>query len=945
GSSANVFIPQQIDGKNVVSIGDSAFANNTTITNVVIPSGVKTIGNSAFDQCYSLAEITFEEGSMLKSIGYCALRHTALTSFDVPSGVTSLGSDLFIGSQLKEIVIPSSVTSFGGYMFSDCQATIYLESSTVPSATGWLDTWVDNSQIAAKFIPYLYSETTPTTQGRYWHYVNGVPTKWTESDFDYVVLADDNSAVIIKYVGNNTIVDIPEQIDGYTVTQIANGVFETSAITSIAIHASITKIGANAFANCTQLQSVVFDENSNLNIIGDYAFSGCTSLSEIVIPQNVTTINYAIFDNCLINIYCKIGQKPSGWNEYWMGWSDTATVYWYSANEPTTPGKYWHYVNGVPTKWNEEADYEYTVSNGEVTITKYLGSDPLVGIPAQIDGYDVVAIGAGAFKDSQTLTSIHIPYTVTTIADEAFYGCGYLQFVSFGENSKLTTIGNNAFYNCITLDRIIIPAGVTSIGMCAFYYCQEITIYCEASTEQSGWTSGWNWFASTYWYSANQPTTLGNYWYYDNGVPAIWDVVEYEYTIDGNNATITKYNGLDGVVEIPYQIDGYTVVAIGDYAFADCALTKVIIPANVTKIGDYAFRMCGNLKEVVFVTGSMLQEIGTYAFAYCNDDFMQVIIPAFVTSIDGQAFAGNEGLTIYCEATSQPNGWHDNWNFDDTQPLPTYWYSANQPTSAGDYWYHDHGIPVKWDQAISSAYEYTINNNQVTITGYNGTESNLVIPSYIESYPVVAIGASAFESNHTFTSVSFPDSITSIGNSAFYNTNLYSVSFGANSQLEIIESFAFGFSAYLTSVYLPASLKTLATQAFDACSQLQTVEFAPNSQLQTINDGTFNACWALSNVILPDNLVTIGNDAMIGGGVFGNCSSLKSISIPDSVTSIGVSVFNNCIGLTTVDFGENSQLSAIEQRTFSGCQSLEGIEIPASVTEIKTNAFTGCYMM
>ena len=103
-----------------------------------------------------------------------------------------------------------------------------------------------------------------------------------------------------------------------------------------------------------------------------------------------------------------------------------------------------------------------------------------------------------------------------------------------------------------------------------------------------------------------------------------------------------------------------SVTTIGDYAFEDCTgLTSVTIGDSVTQIGNYAFRYCEGLTSVTI--GNGVTTIGTGAFKYCTG-LTSIEIPNSVTSIGDYAFEGcSDSLTIYCEAESQPSGWHWNW--------------------------------------------------------------------------------------------------------------------------------------------------------------------------------------------------------------------------------------------------------------------------------------------
>ena len=141
---------------------------------------------------------------------------------------------------------------------------------------------------------------------------------------------------------------------------------------------------------------------------------------------------------------------------------------------------------------------------------------------------------------------------------------------------------------------------------------------------------------------------------------------------------------------------------------------------------------------------------------------------------------------------------------------------------------------------------------------------------------------------------------------------------------------------HLSSVAIPASVKSIGKNAFRSCENLISVSFADNSQLENIGVGAFQDCSSLAAITIPASVTTIGMHA------FDHCSSLAAITIPASVTSIGVSAFDHCSSLATVSFADNAQLEVIDSNLFKSCTSLETITLPASVKTIGWWVFEGC---
>lgn len=208
---------------------------------------------------------------------------------------------------------------------------------------------------------------------------------------------------------------------------------------------------------------------------------------------------------------------------------------------------------------SSNADYVYSVTNGEVEITLYKGPGGVVFIPGSIDGIPVVSVGSAAFLTNphvcNYVTNITIPDSVRIIKTHAFAFGDLLSSVSLGNG--LITVGDNAFENCALTD-VIIPDSVTSIGKSAFEACMWLTT-----------------------------VTLGD------GVVAIGD------------------NAFDSCMALNSVVIGDSVANIGDFAFYNTGLTSIIIPASTLSIGDYAFAAT-NLLTAYFLGNAPL--MGTAVF-------------------------------------------------------------------------------------------------------------------------------------------------------------------------------------------------------------------------------------------------------------------------------------------------------------------------------------------
>ncbi len=207
--------------------------------------------------------------------------------------------------------------------------------------------------------------------------------------------------------------------------------------------------------------------------------------------------------------------------------------------------------------------------------------------------------------------------------------------------------------------------------------------------------------------------------------------------------------------------------------------------------------------------------------------------------------------------------------------------------------------PFTVSAATYGDYEYRLEDDYTcTITKYNGSASNITIPSTIYGNKVTKIGWSAFEWCENIVNVNIPNTVTSIDSYAFSAcSNLKNITFSNN--LKKIDYASFGSCTNLTSISFPASLMEIGRQAFVNCEKLTSVS-------------------------LSNGLIGIDDRA------FRNCKSLSSINIPNSVKDIGTEVFEDCISLKTVSIGYGAETVPTYYSAFTGCVSLESISIHAN---------------
>mgnify|MGYP000572570146 CR=1 FL=1 len=249
---------------------------------------------------------------------------------------------------------------------------------------------------------------------------------------------------------------------------------------------------------------------------------------------------------------------------------------------------------------------------------------------------------------------------------------------------------------------------------------------------------------------------------------------------------------------------------------------------------------------------------------------------------------------------------------------------------------------------------------------------HLILPNTL-----ITIGEEMFYQSD-LRSVVIPTNVTTVGYSAFKRcSSLTTVTFEKESQLKTIGGDyyygAFSDCTALTSIEIPASVETIGNTAFYSCSSLATVTFEKGSRLKTIGNNAYYRCTSLTSIEIPASVETIEKKAFmhcsslatvtfekgsqlktIAGdsydGAFSDCTALTSIEIPASVETIEATAFKRCSKLTTITFEKGSLLKTIGggyyssyyHGAFSDCSSLTSIEIPASVETIEATAFKRC---
>ncbi|HEY3420914.1 MAG TPA: leucine-rich repeat protein [Methanomassiliicoccales archaeon] len=444
---------------------------------------------------------------------------------------------------------------------------------------------------------------------------------------------------------------------------------------AVTIPDNVTSIGEYAFYSCGSVTSVTIP-NSVISIDFE-AFYYCTALTSVTIPANVTSLAYGVFYSC-----------------------SSMTSFDVNASNPSfssVDGVLYNKAATTLIQYPIGREGTFTIPNGVTTIgsTAFYNCMNLTSVTIP---NGVTKIDSYAFQNCQGLASVTIPNSVTVIAYQSFYGCDALTSVTIPDS--VVTIGGYVFAYCDSLTGVTIPASVISVGDMAFGYCLSLTsIDVNASNPNFVSIDGalYNKAATTL--IAYPTQKLGGF-----TVPETVKVI--------------KDRAFSNCVGLTSLIIGNNVTVIGNNTFSYCsALVTAKLSNSVSYIGNNAFYYCDKMNSLSL--GTNVTTIGVQAFQSCSA-LTSVTISGKVASIGSQAFGSCRSLTAINVNASNPN------------------FVSNDAV--------------------------LYNKNMTTLIQCPGGKSGaFTIPS-----SVITIGNGAFSGCNLMTAITIPDSVASIGSGGFF---------------------------------------------------------------------------------------------------------------------------------------------------------------------------------
>jgi uncharacterized repeat protein (TIGR02543 family) len=750
GTDTHIVIPSSYSGLEVTSIGYAAFVDNGILMSVTIPASINDIQLAAFANCVIFSDITVDiENEYYSSENGVLFNKSKTHLFKYPEAK--------IG---ETYIVPSSVTEIDVEAFFCAR---YLETITIPSSV----TALRDSAFQSAYA------------------------------LETVIFEEGSTLSILENQAFDGCVSLANIILPPSVTQIGSYAFHfTHDLITIIIPSGVSDINENAFGECdtltiyAEIDSQPSTWNANWNpdprpVIWGYVQGELTTLtfdanggsivSQINQPSGslITEPEEPIYDGYLF----------SGW------YSDEELTVEYTFNtmpmEDITLYACWIEIVVIP-------GYTFTLLEDDTyEITSYDGVDAEITIPSEYMEKAVTSIGQGAFEDCFELTSVTIPSGIRNIGNDAFRSCSNL--VSVTIPNTVTNIGNAAFYLCSDLEEIEIPDSVLNIGSGAFTHCDKVVtieipdsvtnigdeafIYCYGLVTvvipNSIIDMGYGVFTdcnnlTIYIVSASQPISWDSDWNVDT-IEVLWgfDGVSrtYNFVVDGGTA-VTDITTIYAIDEPSTTKDGYPFIEW--YNNSELSGESISFPyytSNPSETTLYAVW-----------SDSVAEDGTTFASAYTispEDELIVDVISAGqwvyykftpTVAMNYEIFASGSFDTfgnLYDSSFSQlieDDDGGDGANFKleySFEAGVTYYIVARMysTSTTGQFTLSLEGI---------DPFEYELIGGTYTITGYNGTNTDIVIPSSYLGVSVTGIDMWAFSFNEDITSIVIPISVTDI---------------------------------------------------------------------------------------------------------------------------------------------------------------------------------------
>ena len=880
----------------------------------------------------------------ITEIGDYAFYQTAITSFEIPSSCTKIGSSAFIHcTKLKEIYIPSNVESIGAMAFKGCSSLSLIHydgrctSKTIISSNA-NDLGVANGKIIEKegtgssyaFIPdgWEYYTHGEKCKGGAWVAESG--TGYERKLFFY---AQKSGATVNYVVNGNAATTSPEchpwrvNCEKYISLEINKNI---SAISNTELTGYID--GSNAMTGYKNIQSITVESGNPSYVVGDEGalydkaktkillYPAKSTATNVDVPATVSKIgSCAFFGAKNLKSINFLGTITSIENSAFAQASSLNYMYFVAETAPASysksafvnlPSTGVVLANAESDAWNK---FTNTIGSGwtfNVGIYSYISSDGTLYVEGR-GAYTTSSSNASWYSQRGSIKKIVVKEGITNIGSNAFANCSYVTEVTLNNTG---TVDYYAFRDCSALTRVNVGSGVT-----------------EFKSD--------NYLDVVYMHPFSGCSKLATINVTD--LKAFCAIKGLEYLTD-------KTYGTAAVKTL--MVNGST----------HSSTSELVIPEGMTEIPNVAFRYFSNVTKIKFP--STMETIYSKNFKY-HDYLTEITVPSTVSSVGSEAFS-------YCDAlktvTLNNKGNIGKSAFQGCKALQTVTLNNKGTIGIQAFWFCSAltrvniGSGVKgFDYDTSSSFYDTFSNcSNLSIVNVTDLKAYCTITglAYLtDSSKGTASNKTLMINGSVHSSTSelvIPEGVTEIPNAAFrYFSNVTKIKFP--STMETISPSNFSGYFYLTEITVPSTVSSVGSDAFSYCTSLKT---AILNNKGNIGNSAFEGCKTLQTV-------TLNNSGSIGKAAFWYCSALTRVNIGSGVTGFNYGSssydypFYACSELATVnvtDLKAYCSISGIQSLTLSSYgtaanktlmingvvhSSTSELVIPEGVTEIKNGSF------
>ena len=883
---------------------------------LVLYKELETIPSEVFRGWKDLKKITFEEGSKAKTIGlsggatFSGCVNLEEVDMSMADNLTTIKANSFYGcTALQSVIFNSNLNFIEAGAFQGCSS---LEEITLPEnfkklSSGAFKNCKNLQKITVK------SDAFECESGG----------AFGGCSISSCVFEVDQAETLVfpayLFINAGFAEDAEIEIDE-RIAEIGISAFKASNIkhVKLAANGKLKAIDKDAFNGCKVLEDLDFSTSTELQSIGESAFAMCNTLNVISFRNcnKLTTFGNNVFKQCgsLTKVEMPVG--ATGANKSDLGSSLFEKCV--ALEEVKLP---------YAQEYISQSEFKDCPKLSVVVFTNDYDSEldsEKIGILEF--GNCVKEIGSSAFSGCNSFKEVIMSDSLVLLGNNTFYGCEGLKKVTFpstadaNDSECFTKIPNSCFENCINLLEAELIEGITEIGDNAFKNCHCYSATLPVSLTHIGNSAFYmcsfsgvlvlpeniNYIGNAAFMHCEDQTGANNYTKLRKVIIKPLDIASCGTKIF-NECYLEEFELAPGVTRVPANLFNQASWKTE---------TPITIPATVKEIGRGAFAgdvqgNVGNLKEIIFETGSQLEVIEDGAFRY-NSAVGSIELPITIDSIGANAFAdciALKGIVIPENVTYMGDG-----AFANCSLLETVEFNALKAEKAG--------------KTFGKNIFQKCNIKTVTV-GPGVT----VFPDYL-------LYGAQFQKNedgnYILHELFMPASVTKIGQYSLTNVvNVDTIVFEDNSSLTEIGQYAMSGCIALTDINLSAAmgLSVIGQYAFSGCKALKVISL-PDS-VAKINNYVFSDCEALESAVLPTGLQTLG------AGVFKGCANLTEVNIPAMITVVDRELCSGCKSLNKLTF-TGTKVTSIGDSAFLNCIVLTEVAIPKSVTRIGTGAFKGC---